>query len=168
MHFGSYLSQMLMDFASIWVILKPIIRFWTWPNDRITAVKDRSLTGHRNLTGQADRANPAFFPLFSCPRRRWSYVQLSIFRQNDKVVESVRAGQEGGGLQYSPRRWNQAGPELHHDCSGKSCFSNIFCGELSLLWQRFVMQIVFMIFLSPYSIRWRSVTSSWCTLPTVL
>ena len=26
-HFGSYLSQMLMDFASIWVILKPIIRF---------------------------------------------------------------------------------------------------------------------------------------------
>ena len=37
-HFGSYLSQILMDFASIWVILK--------------------------LTGQADRANPAI--IVSC------------------------------------------------------------------------------------------------------
>ena len=33
--------------------------FRTWPRDRVTAVKDRSLTGLRNLTGQADRANPA-------------------------------------------------------------------------------------------------------------
>ena len=61
LHFGSYLSQTLMDFASIWVILKPIIRFWTWPHDRLTTVKDRSLTGHTNMTGQADRANPDFY-----------------------------------------------------------------------------------------------------------
>ena len=31
----------------------------TGPPDHVTAVKDRSLTGHRNLTGQANRANPA-------------------------------------------------------------------------------------------------------------
>ena len=39
-------------------------------------------------------------------------------------MESVRAGQEGGRLQYSPRRWNQTGPELHHNRSGKSWLSD--------------------------------------------